>query len=179
MSTVSRAAHCLSLPVGLLLSLLVFLRFYFYFLMSSTYIFGTCVCVREVRAGEESAAGCIYSVYTRRPGRCLAEMTAAAALACPPHRPPPTHSLSPSLSCSLMSWQLMFVLEDTHSSLQTGAEGTFQLLRQCLDCCCCPSRLPLYPPSSFTGVGVIDCCWFFVVVVFLLYPGSLCSFAEH
>lgn len=129
------------------------------------------VCVLcEVRIGEESGAGCIHSVYTRRPGRCLAEMTAAAALTCPPPPPPPsTHSLFPSFPCSLMSWQLM--LEDTHGLLQTRAEGTFQLLRQCLDCCCCPfcpdpPSPPCHPlsspvmqrllchPSSFADLGL-------------------------
>lgn len=64
-----------------------------------------------------------------------------------PHRPPPSTPPDqlPSLSCSLMSWQLMFVLEDTHSSLRSRAEGTFQLLRQSLDCCC-PLSLSLSSP---------------------------------
>lgn len=33
-----------------------------------------------------------------------------------------------------MSWQLMLVLEDARGSLQTGTEGTFELLRQRLGC---------------------------------------------
>lgn len=68
------------------------------FQMSSTSVFsfvrGTFVCVlyNEVRIGWKRAVGCKYSVYTRCPGRCLAEMTAAAALACPP---PPSNPPQP------------------------------------------------------------------------------------
>lgn len=79
-------------------------------------------------------------------------------------------------------------LEDTHSSLQTRLEGTFQLLRQCLDCCycpfCLPPALPLHPSLSpivsskrlcrlLGGGGLIVVVF---LVSFLLHP---CSFAER
>lgn len=114
-------------------------------------------------------------------------MTAAAALACHVPHPPP-HPF-PSLSCSLTSWQLMFVLWRTPTArCKLGWKGHFNFSDSAWTVVIVlsayhppslsiPPSLPLYPPKRLCrllgGGGLIVVVF---LVSFLLHP---CSFAER
>ena len=115
-------------------------------------------------------------------------MTAAAALACqvPPPLPPPSHPF-PSLSCSLMSWQLMFVLWRTPTAhCKLGWKGHFNFSDSAWTVVIVLSAHPRPPSPSLPlshcilqaalqTVGGGDWLLLFFVS-FLLHP---CSFAER
>ena len=108
-----------------------------------------CVCVCVLHMRWEQERGGLQAADTHPLARQVSgseDCSSCIGIAPPQHPQPFTLPIS---LCSMMSWQLMFALEDTHSWLQTGGRRgvlTSQTVPDC--CCCCLLSLSLYVSSS-------------------------------